>query len=86
MDPLPDCPILDLEIQGHRKMIEREIGVHDERLKTLEREMGEIRADVKEVLKQLNEARGGWKTLMLVAGAAGAMGAVVGKVLPFLKP
>ena len=66
-------------------MIEREIGVHDERLRTLEREMGEIRADVKEVLQQLHEAKGGWKTALLLAGVAGSAGALVGKFLPFFK-
>ena len=86
MDPLPDCPILDREIQEHRTMIEREIGHHDARLHTLEREMGEIRTDVKAILEKLNQAQGGYKTLFLLAGAAGALGAALTKALPFLKP
>lgn len=66
---------------------ERELGEHDERLKTLEREMTELRSDIKLVLRELHEAKGGWKTLMLISGAAGAVGAILGKFFPFLvKP
>lgn len=65
----------------------RELGEHDERLKTLEREMTELRADIKLVLRELHEAKGGWKTLMLISGAAGAVGALLGKFFPFfIKP
>lgn len=66
---------------------ERELGEHDERLKTLEREMSELRSDIKLVLAELHAAKGGWKTLMLISGAAGAVGAILGKFFPFLvKP
>lgn len=85
LPPLPDCPLLDEEIREHRKMIERELGSHDERLRTLEREVGEIRSDVKLILARVNSAEGGWKTLVAVAAAAGSVGAFVGKFLPILK-
>lgn len=76
---------MEQEKQGIRN--ERELGEHDERLKTLEREMGEIRADLKLVLMELHQAKGGWKTLMLISGAAGAAGALLGKFFPyFIKP
>lgn len=66
---------------------ERELGEHDERLKSLEREMSEIRSDLKLVLMELHQAKGGWKTLMLISGAAGAAGAILGKFIPFfVKP
>lgn len=49
--------------------------------------MGEIRADLKLVLMELHQAKGGWKTLMLISGAAGAAGALLGKFFPyFIKP
>ena len=67
------------------KTTERELGEHDERLQTLEREMGEMRADLKLILQELHQAKGGWRTLMLISGAAGAMGALIGKFLPFFK-
>lgn len=75
-----------MEQEKQNVVTARELGEHDERLKTLEREMTELRADIKLVLRELHEAKGGWKTLMLISGAAGAMGAVLGKFLPFLKP
>jgi hypothetical protein len=66
---------------------ERELGIHDERLRTLEREMADIRDDVKSILKELHEAKGGWRTALLMAGAAGSVGALIGKFFPaFLKP
>ena len=39
-------------------------------------DMGEIKGDVKAILATLAEARGGWKTLILIAGASGAFGAL----------
>lgn len=74
-----------MEQEKRLNSTDRELGEHDERLKTLEREMGEIRSDLKLVLRELHQAKGGWKTLMLVSGAAGAVGALLGKFLPFLK-
>lgn len=62
----------------------RELGEHDERLKTLEREMSELRSDIKLVLRELHEAKGGWKTLMLVSAFAGSAGAIFAKAFPFL--
>lgn len=85
MQSLPDCPILDHEIQEHRSVIEREIGAHDERLRTLEREMGEMRRDVKQVLSEIHQARGGWRALMLGSAVAGSVGALVVKALAFFK-
>lgn len=58
----------------------RELGEHDARLATLEREMGELRADVKEILRTLSEAKGGWRTLMVIGGACAAIGAGLLKI------
>lgn len=66
---------------------DREIGEHGARLVALEDDMTELKSDVKLILQELHTAKGGWKTLMLVGGMAGAVGAIVGKFLPFLtKP
>lgn len=67
-------------------MTEREIGEHGARLTSLEARFERVEEKVDEVLKAMHEARGGWKTLMLAAGAAGAVGAAVGKFIPFWKP
>lgn len=39
----------------------------------------EMRTDVKQILKTLNEAKGGWKSLMWVAGISGTVGAFATK-------
>jgi hypothetical protein len=44
----------------------------------------EMRGDLKEIKTTLTEARGGWKTLMLVAGISSTMGALFIKVMPWL--
>jgi hypothetical protein len=54
---------------------ERQLGRHDAEIVNLTREVAEMRKDMKTILTTLSEARGGWKTLMLVAGMAGAVGA-----------
>lgn len=68
---------------------DRILGEHGARLTSVEDDIGEIKGDVKSILAQLNQAKGGWKTLMLVAGIAGAMGAFATKlaaILGFFKP
>lgn len=44
-------------------------------------DMGEIKGDVKTILSTLAEAKGGWKTLVLIAGAAGTLGAFAVKAV-----
>jgi len=38
---------------------------------------GELQQKLDKVLAQLAEARGGWRTLMLIGGAAGSIGSAV---------
>ena len=56
------------------------LGVEVDSLKT---DMAELKADVKCLLAKMNQAKGGWMTLIAVAGIAGSMGALVSKMLPF---
>lgn len=66
---------------------EREIGEHGARLLTLEKDMTELKGDVKQILAEMHKAKGGYKTLMLVSGMAATVGALIGKFFPFLtKP
>lgn len=51
---------------------------------TADEDMRELKTDVKTILSTLAEARGGWKTLVLIAGAAGTFGAFVSKIAPAL--
>ena len=63
----------------------------EERLARLEQQMADTRDDLKEMRQDvrvirdtLSEAKGGWKTLALIAGASGTLGALAVKFLPFL--
>lgn len=60
--------------------LHRDVGRHDAEIASLQREIAELRTDVRSILTTLAEARGGWKTLMAVAGIAGMAGAVITKV------
>ena len=60
--------------------VERELGEMSSRLRTLEREMAETRETLKELHDLALQAKGGWKTLMLVAGFAGMIGALGAKI------
>ena len=64
--------------------MQRILGEHQGRLSRLEADIAEVKADVKQLLAQANQATGGYKTLMMVGGVSGVMGALVGKFLPFL--
>lgn len=71
--------------------IQRDLGKHDAQIEALERdvkrmreEMHEMRKEFSEQLTQINvtlsEARGGWRTLMLVGGVSATIGAAAFKV------
>lgn len=64
---------------------DREIGEHGARLTNLEATVSGLDSKMDEVLREIHTAKGGWKTLMLVGGMAGAVGAIVGKFLPFIS-
>jgi len=63
--------------------IHRDIGRHDAEIETLQKEIAELRHEIKQISKILNEARGGWRTMMLLGGAAGAVGAAFAKLAQF---
>lgn len=66
---------------------EREIGEHGVRIDSLEARFDRMEEKVDEVLRIMHEGKGGIKTVLLVAGIAGSVGAAIGKFLPFLiKP
>lgn len=66
---------------------EREVGEHGIRIGSLEARFDRMERKVDEVLQMMHEGKGGIKTVLLIAGIAGSVGALVGKFLPFLiKP
>jgi hypothetical protein len=60
--------------------LHQQIGEHHAKISNLEYELREMRRELVEIRRVLSEAKGGWKTLMLVGGAAGAAGALMAKV------
>lgn len=50
----------------------------------LEGQVIELRADVKSLLAMVNQSKGGWKVILMVAGVAGTAGAALAKIVPFL--
>lgn len=62
----------------------RELGGLQARMKAVEDAYRSQSADIKAILTTLNEAKGGWKALMIVGGISGAVGALAAKLLPFI--
>ena len=71
--------------------VQRDLGRHEAELEALGRAIEQIqRAQEKQtraingITRTLAEARGGWRTLMLVCGVSGAAGALAWKLLALL--
>ena len=50
----------------------------------LKKNIEDMRTDLKEIKDTLSQAKGGWKTLMMVAGFSSALGGLLVKSLPWL--
>ena len=64
--------------------IHHDLGRHDAQIEQLKEDMHAMKRDVHEIKMILSEARGGWKTLMMVGGIAAAVGAGVSKLAAML--
>ncbi|QPC41984.1 hypothetical protein HW532_04205 [Kaustia mangrovi] len=62
--------------------IERELGELNTKVERLEREVGGIQHDLRTIRDAVVSTRSGWKVLVALVSAAGAMGALAAKVLP----
>lgn len=62
------------------RALERDMGRLEARVDRGEIDLREIKADVKAILGLVNQARGGWKMLVVVGAVAGAVGALVTKL------
>ena len=60
------------------------IAVLEVEVEAMKRDMGDMKSDVRVIRDTLLQARGGWRTLMLVAGLASTVGAILTKFIPFL--
>ena len=64
--------------------LEREVGALQARTEKVEMEVHAMSSDVREIRDALVTARGGWKMLTLVIGLSVSLGALIGKLVPFL--
>lgn len=69
-----------------------QIGRHDAQIEALERDIKHLREDIRQmndtltaISHTLSEAKGGWKTLMLVGGVAATVGAGAAKVVSWIS-
>lgn len=63
---------------------EIDIAILKTEVEYLKAHLSEIKDDTREIKETLHQAKGGWKTLMLVAGISSTVGALAAKVLPFM--
>lgn len=61
-----------------------QIAVLNTELEHMRRDMDEVKSDLKAIRETLSQAKGGWKTLMLVAGISSTIGAFIAKLAPWL--
>jgi len=68
--------------------VERELAIHETEIKHLQDDMDrmakdidEIKKAVADIQKTLSEAKGGWKTMMAVAGFASAVTGVLSFIM-----
>jgi hypothetical protein len=57
--------------------IDRELGEVSARLTHLEKELADMRDDIKWMRDQVQQTKGGWRTIAFLISASGILGAVV---------
>jgi hypothetical protein len=65
--------------------VQRDLGRLEAQVGGLVSQVNDLNFKVGSIDKTLSEAKGGWKILLLVGGAAAAFGALIAKILPFLQ-
>lgn len=72
--------------------IHRDLGKHDAQIDSLNHEVRRLHEDMASIATQLaqinqtlSEAKGGWRTLMMVAGFSATVGGVLVKLLSWLN-
>lgn len=59
---------------------------HEVRLDHIERDIKEMKDDIRAMREILSEARGSWRTLVMIGGACGTLGAVASWLVSHIKP
>lgn len=63
---------------------ERELGEMSAKIHHLEATVTTMSQDLRDIRDTLLQARGGWKTVMMVAGISATVGGLMAKIIPFL--
>lgn len=74
-------------MEGYVKVNQTEnerIAVLEVEVEAMKRDINDMKGDLRIIRDTLLQAKGGWKTLMLVAGLASTVGALLTKFLPFM--
>ena len=66
--------------------LDRELGRLDGKVDQIERDLAEMKSDLREVRDIVVRAGGGWRALLYVAGAAAFLGGLVVSILAWLWP
>ncbi len=62
----------------------RELGAHGEAIKNLQKQVSQMDTKLDGIIETLNRAKGGWTVGLMACGAAGAVGGLAVKLLPFV--
>jgi len=65
---------------------DRELGRLGEKVDQIEKDLAEMKSDMREVRDIVVRAWGGWKALLMVAGAAAFLGGLIVSILAWLWP
>ena len=65
------------------KEVAVEIAVLETELNHVRKDLDQVKDDLKIIRDTLAQAKGGWKTLMLVAGISSTVGALLAKAAPW---
>lgn len=65
--------------------IHRELGALSARVSALEKDIEEMRIDIKQVVKFVTETKGGWKYLWGIVGLAASLGTVAGAIFTYWR-
>ena len=65
----PSFDRLDERTKGHERDIAK-----------LQEQLSQVNNKLDDIIKTLSEAKGGWRTLLIIGGAAGTLGALIAKL------
>lgn len=82
LDPKAAIPMTDQNNAVSIARLETEVSYLKTSLTDLKATNAQQSAKLDSIIATMAEARGGWRTLLLIGGAAGAIGGLLGKFLP----